>query len=358
VELSADANLRDNTAYFVYSPTPPLKTAVVATDGGAARALQLAAAPIPGDTNQLTELTDPARAAEVGWQDYALVLWQVPLPQGPVARSLRAYLEAGGVMVCFAPGASGTFAELGLSWGEPETAAENKSWSIDRWQERDGPLARTEEGLSLPLNELNISKRQAPGGFKTALANYEDGGSFLARANVGGGQILFCGSSLAADWSDLRDGLVLVPLVQRMLTVGAARLQRGNLVTCGENAWLNPGETPVSLDPPGKDLRVQAGVYRTGGRLVAVNRPAQEDETEKLGATEARALFAKLDVKLFEDKGGSDGQLQSELWRGVLFLMLLLLVGEAILILPPPIRVTPATTARTGGTTVRKGVAA
>ena len=83
-----------------------------------------------------------------------------------------------------------------------------------------------------------------------------------------------------------------------------------------------------------KDIRTQSGVYRSGARLVSVNRPSREDERDILDADKARALFGSLSTQLFEEQRSGVAKLQSELWRLFLFGMAAFLVIEAFLILP------------------------
>jgi hypothetical protein len=96
-----------------------------------------------------------------------------------------------------------------------------------------------------------------------------------------------------------------------------------------------------------KDLRTQAGVYRAGERLIALNRPAIEDEPEVLEATAAQALFDGLPFQMLTDERAERQSLQGEIWRLFLFLMLLCLVAESALILPArPKAATPRVPAR------------
>jgi hypothetical protein len=83
-----------------------------------------------------------------------------------------------------------------------------------------------------------------------------------------------------------------------------------------------------------KDVRLQAGIYRAGNRLVAVNRPAAENEMDLIEPAKARSLFGGVRVQLFAEQKQGEGKLQSELWRMFLFTMVLFLLVEALLILP------------------------
>jgi hypothetical protein len=324
VDLPADGNARNNRAFFVYGPPPALRAAVVSSDAINGPVLKLAVSPDPRNSNQVCQLITSVTPDTVHFDDLALVLWQAPLPEGDTAKRLTAFIEAGGVAVFFPSGKPGQFA--GGGWGETQTS--EKPFPASRWEDREGPLAKTEEGFNLPVSGLEIKKRQAIVGEKVFLAAFDDGAPLLTRRTLGKGQILFCAIQPKKDWSRLAEGPVLVPMVQRLLETGGHRFSLAASVACGD--WAGNG---TSIDTP-KDIRTQTGIYRSGGQLIAVNRPAREDDRERLDPAQVKALFGNVPVQLFEQKQGVNKALQSELWRFFLFCMLLFLLAEAILILP------------------------
>jgi len=83
-----------------------------------------------------------------------------------------------------------------------------------------------------------------------------------------------------------------------------------------------------------KDIRFEAGVYRNGDRLLAVNRPAAEDEPDVIDSDEARKLFEGLPVQTLEERRTNVEQIQGEIWRLFVFAMLLFLIAEGFLVLP------------------------
>jgi hypothetical protein len=332
IELPADDNPRDNAAFYVYGPPVPVRTLVVANEVGVGRLLRIAAAPFPGETNQMAEVITPDRAETVTWADYAMVLWHAPLPKGAVATGLKEYLNQGGAVWLFANGDPGQFE--GISFGDVQLAEAEKPWPITQWQRNEGLLANTEENLALPMNELAITRRQALGGVPGVLASFEDRNPFIVRKLVGKGELIACGASVEAEWSNLREGLVLVPAVQRLLAVGGRRFTQGGMMACGQVAATEAGETWTSVEGV-KDIRLHAGVYRSGNRLVAVNRPAAENEVEILEAAKVRGLFPGVKLQMFGEQKQGESRLQAELWRMFLFTMLLFMVAEAFLILPP-----------------------
>src|SRR5690606_18976850 len=135
-------------------------------------------------------------------------------------------------------------------------------------------------------------RRAAVAGGGTVLARFSDGTAFLTRQTTGLGMMYFCAASPSTDRSTLSDGLVLVPMVQRMHQEGASRLSAAAFVECGGSQVGTSARDWEAVDGrKGKDARFHAGVYRTGERLVAVNRPAIEDDQGKLAETEAQELF-------------------------------------------------------------------
>ncbi len=336
VELPADANLRDNRVYFIHSPPPLLRVAVVGGDLQSTRMLQFAAAPDRKNTNQVSEVLRADNLAKVEWKDYAAVLWQSKLPEGDTAKQLQAFVEMGGVVLFLPNGDAGKFGDQG--WGELQNAPADKDYPVARWEERDGPLAKTDEGLSLPVNELIVIRRQSITGDAVPLATFSDGAALLTRRNVGKGQVFFCATLPNLDWSDLSDGGVLVPMLQRVVQAGGRRFTQGAQLACGDlparsnERW----EAVLSSGGTAPDARLHTGVFRVANQIVAVNRPAREDENEVLDAPKAKELFAGVPVQLFEEKEGAADKKQTEVWRLLLAGMLLFLVVEGILILPEP----------------------
>lgn len=333
VELPADANGSDNAAYFVYSEETPLRAAVVGRDGVSTRVLSLAAAWIGQGTNTPARLD---RGEGGVWDRETLVVWQEPLPQGSASEQLRRWVQEGGVALFFPPAAADTNRFEGFGWGEQKSSTETRPFRVVKWDENQGPLAKTDEGLSLPLSQTAFFKRQAILGGGTTLAAFDDGMPLLVRQVIGKGEIYFCGSLPNPAWSSLMDGPVLVPMVQRLLVQGARRLQSASAIACGELGLADQSKAWVSIDAPGKDIRLNAGVYRLGERWLAVNRSKLEDDTELMDHASAPALFGENAVRLWEGReSGGESAMQGEVWRMFLACMLAFLMIEAWLVLPP-----------------------
>jgi hypothetical protein len=167
------------------------------------------------------------------------------------------------------------------------------------------------------------------------LASFADGAPFLVRKALGKGEVYFCATSPDPNWSSLADGSVLVPMLQRLITSGAKRLNAGVMLECGDSATRETGRwTRIDANGPGNP-RLQAGVYRAENRFVAVNRPAAENDQLTVSPDRARQLFRDVPFQLLQERGQPGDRLQGEIWRVFVTLMLLFLVLEGVLILPP-----------------------
>ena len=333
--LPADGNRLDNAAYFIYTPEPALRASIVGSESRGARVLQLA---IRAGVKSGTATVDLLPAVNLGrsvWEDNTLLVWKEGLPTGATAQRIRGFAEEGGTVLFLPPGLPDAQRFEGLGWGDVQSAPVDQPFRIVRWNESEGPLAKSDEGLSLPLADATFPRRQNIVGQKSVLAAFEDGSPFLARQSLGRGEIYFCASLPEREWSNLENGPVLVPMMQRLLQSGGRRWQQASSVDCGELGAVDRARRWESVDSPTpKDIRTQAGVYRSGERLLAVNRPKAEDDPEILSGEVVKRLFGSLGLQMLQDRPGQADNLQGEIWRLFVCAMLLFLVVEGILILP------------------------
>ena len=344
IGLPADANSQDNAAYFALAGDATLKATVVATDPDAGAFLRFASGTLTAEGPQFPSLRSRSEFATSKVGDESLLVWQGALPQGDEASRVKAFAEEGGVVVFFPPGQPSETQFLGLGWAAVGVADEAAPYTVDSWDQTDGPLVATEEGIRLPVNDTLFFKRQLILGTGTPLATFADGETWLMRQVVGRGQVVFCASLPHPEWSTLDEGFVLVPMMQRLLAAGSARLNRDRMVACGQLSVADRALNWQAVDgEAGKDIRTRAGVYQHGTRLIAVNRPTEEDEPGVMEAAEAKTAFGDISVQLFSEKEQGDEKLQGEIWRILLFVMLLFMLGESLLVLPAKSAVTKGT---------------
>jgi hypothetical protein len=347
-ELPADDNLRDNRSYFVYGGEAPLLGIVAADHPLAGRMLQLAVAPV-NSPQRSADLVAPEKPLALAGQTLGLIVWQGTLPAGATAAQLRRFASEGGAVLFLppsvaVPGAVATNALNELAWGEIQKTENNKPFRVTFWEEQEGPLEKTADGRSLPVAQLAVTRRAAlalpaltarePGWL--TLASFVDGKPFLARRAVGRGAFFACATLPAPDWSDLDDGRVLVPMIQRMLEQGAARFSPAEVAVCGEWKPAAPEDIWSAVEPAGRaEPLTQAGVYRCGQRWLALNRPAAEDVFEPLSSAQVRDLLPGVDATVTEDHVSTEtgSATPSEVWPLFVLLGVLFLLAEAWLTL-------------------------
>ena len=188
--------------------------------------------------------------------------------------------------------------------------------------------------MLLPLNQLTVKQRQKIVGEAAILAAFNDGQAFLARQTIGQGEVYFCSSLPLLTWSNLGDGMVIVPMIQRLLAAGSSRFQRNFIIETGRASAGDMQLEWTSAETGQRgNLQTEAGVYRSGDRWLVVNRPENENEFKRVEDEKVSALFSGLTFRLFQAQRDNTS-LQSEIWDKFLILMLIALLIEAWLICP------------------------
>jgi hypothetical protein len=270
-----------------------------------------------------------------------VLLWQAPLPDKEAAGAIQAFVARGGTAIFFpprSPDASSIFGVRWTTWQEPKGDA-----PVEGWRRDEDLLAHTLSGASLPVGELQVRRACGlSGGELTALATLKGGAPLLARAEIDGGGVYFCATTPAGGDSSLATGgVVLYVMVQRAMAAGAGSLGTTRQITAGEPTRDDPahweriagGEEAISTE-----FAAHRGVYASGTRLFAVNRPAVEESAAVLADRRVDDLFRGLDYSRVDDRAGSYSSLIQEIWRMFLVAMLIALMVEAGLCLPRPAR--------------------
>jgi hypothetical protein len=337
VSIPADANPADNDYWFVYDEPAPRHAVVVAEDAQAGRPLELAAAIAPESEVQCSAVViDEKQLDGIEWESLALLAWQAPLPSGPAADQVLAFVERGGVVLFFPPRVPGDTAFLGVRW--TSWSGDDTGLGVENWRGDQDLLAHTQSGAPLPLGTLQVRKSCGLAGELTPLASLRGGAPLLARAVSRRGGAYFCTTTAApADSSLESDGVVLYVLVQRALAAGARVLESTRAVVAGEptgdapTRWerLAGGGEAISTE-----YALHGGVYSAGDTLISLNRSAAEDEAPVLADRRVAELFRGLDFARVDDRAGNSGTLIREIWRLFLVAMLAAMLLEAGLCLP------------------------
>ncbi len=334
VEIPADDNPSDDTAYFVYGP-PPAYHAVIIGEGPAINRLRFAAAPDKNRTDRTADVVPAARAGGLDLKQAATVIWAAGTPDDATGKALQSWVEDGGVLLCVPPGGDSSPGPLGVTWSAVENAQARAPFRVTAWDDLDGPLARTDNGAPLPLARLEILRRQIPalGDSAHVYGAFADGRPFLAGRKTGAGFVFAMSVLPDAEWGNLGEGLVLLPAVQRLLALGSQRISPPAMALTGEwkpsasdEAWA-----PVETEKR-RDWRWHAGVYRSGSRMIALNRPDSEDAPETLDHSRLPDLLHG--VKLTVMAGALElraDRLQSEIWPMMLLGTMLFMCLEMLL---------------------------
>jgi hypothetical protein len=339
LSIPADGNPRNNAAFYAYGPARPVKSLIVAAPGETADYLTLAAAP-PGFGNLSTQRVDPAQATAAITAELAAILWAAPLPTGPTAEAVQRFLTSGGHVLFLAPGSASDISFVDLKWSDPVESEPGKFFILKDWNRGDGPLRDGIDGTPIAANRLKAIRRQIPQGDATPLARWEDGEPVITRRIVDHGTAWFLGSIPDYTWSNLGDADVLLPAVQRIINAGTDRFDASYLATVDSDAArLMAGETRTRLDdygtPDPANAGFEAGLYRLGERLLAINRPPQEDTPEILTREALDAVLDGTGYTLLDQAGqANDPSLSRDVWRAFLIAVLFFLLAEALLCLP------------------------
>lgn len=336
VELPADASPSDNLFYFVFDEPAVLRSVIVTDDEAEAGPLQTALEAAADPTRQYAAtVLPPARAAEIAWDDTALIVWNAPLPKADdlIAKQFANHLAAGRSILFLPTESPDNESFGGLHWGA--WSGGGKPASVEWWRNDTGLLANTRSGTALPVGELEVSRHCEILGEGTPLARLGENTPLLMRADLPGeGSAWFLGTLTGSGSSSLaRDGVVMFAMLHRALNTGARSLgkaqQREAAAAESLKDWKRLGETMLS-----SEQSLRAGILYKDDKLIALNRPLREDRPETLGKTALEELFTGLDHHIIEDQVENETSLASEVWRTFLFLMAIALLGEALLCMP------------------------
>lgn len=283
IRLPADGNAADNVAHFAVAEERPPRVGLQCEDPDIQAILALAADP----------LGEIAVETTVNAQSQALVICQGALPEE---------IPPGTHWLCFPP--------IDAAFETSETTLR-----IARWDQQVGPLRDTRNGDALPLASMQTF-RYVPRGVAEQgrlWATLANGQPWLWQSPHDDGRVVTsCVTLPQEDWSTLGDGLVLVPLVQRLIDAGQERFARVR--------WKPVTEAPWDV-----------GVAPEEGGWTVWQRPFTEDDTTILAEEILADLVGDLPLEPFALSSGESSAESSEWWRLFLVVALAFLLMESIL---------------------------
>ncbi|MBN1863596.1 MAG: BatA domain-containing protein, partial [Victivallales bacterium] len=340
VELPPDSNPADNFAYFAYGDTPGGKKLVFSKDSLLRKILSAAADPRKEGPKE-SEAKDLSLAGPAALDDVAMVVWQGSLPRGKAKQIIDAFIAKKGAAIFFPP-ADDSVAE---GWGEIVTSPPDSPLTVSAWERNLGPLADTASGDPLPLNSVSVLQSRQPAAADTThLALLSDGNPLLSMSHTSGGKpvnLYFCSTLPLQEWSNLGEGIVLVPMLERIFLEGARRFSMISFLDCAPMAlpadmeasaipWQSAADEKTRLS----ESRLVSGVFRTDIGIAVVNRPAIEDILGYLNQAAVRNLLQPQDIHFFHDPAGAGAPALSEIWRVLMMAMLVILLAESFMVSP------------------------
>ena len=316
----------DNACYLAYGVTTPPQVAVRAYNPRANLVLRSAS------QSELGKIADslPLKALE----EKQLLLRKVLIHQGKFEEGdeeiLKNFALNGATIVLFPPESANSSPSGFLSWGALEKGAKDEYFEISGWRKDSGLLANSSDGNRLPVDRLNIKVRRIPAQGEP-LAYYSDGKPFLTSMTVGKGVVYAFSTLPVKSWSELDNGYVLVPALQRLIEETASSNSFAQSWACGGRETK---EAELFESIGGETDRVpslHAGIYKIDGRLTAVNRPQEENERRFHQNDEIMGKLPGVSPRIVEDESSSDSTDRSEIWSFFLLLCLVMLLGEAFL---------------------------
>ncbi len=356
LDLPADDNPADNSAYFVFDEPAPRRTVVLSDDVTTAEAIRAAASAStePGVTYEANVFGTDA-IAQIPWADTALLFWQAPLPfpGTPEATLLKQHVAAGRSLILLPPPDDGGGVLFGVEWKDWAGSGE-QPFVVDWWRTETGLLANTRSGAPLPVSEVGIFRTRRFEGSDLPLMKVKDDLTVVARVltepDVNGdagmsGTVHVWGTLPRPDHSALAsEGVVFFVMLHRSLDAGAAAVSRARALGTGLGVLsgfrgVGSLET-VSDESPLAAPGLRSGAFEFGENvesrgLLALNRPEVEDDPRVLSPEALKPLLAGVDYRRIDDAVGSGSSLAAEIWRAFLVAMALALLAEAILCLPP-----------------------
>lgn len=334
VSIPKDQNPGDNSYYFAYGSSMDKKTAVI-SKGKYSQLLALAAAPLKGQSQSAVIIDENQLQATLS-DHCSLVIIQNSKLSENAEKTLLSFTERGGQVLLFPPLQEGSKVLNFIQASQVETAKKDQDFMVNTWDEFQGPLAKSRQGESLPVNKLYITSRQTPSISGQVMASYKDGKPFLSRFGHGKGAVYYCSSGIERKWSDLYKGGVLLPMIDRLVNDGAKQYSSVVNESCRYDASLDKIEL-LSGDEAAAYKSLSSGVYKDNEKVLVLNRPDEEDEDSQISEDSLEVIFSGLDFSMFNQTGNdSQETMQSELFSLFTILILLFLTVEGFMTLRKP----------------------
>lgn len=340
ISIPHDSRPSDDQAFFVFSPPKAADITIVAESPPIGALLATMSAPA-GMKDRNSKIINKRELNNLN--NCSLLIWQGELPDATQAELVGEYINNGGTALFFPPSVESSENNelIGFKWGAWQHAEQEDFFTINSWNHNRGPLRDSAENYPMPAHTVQAIKKASCLGHYSDIAQWNDKTPALAKIQQGKGTAFFLSVLPDYSWSNLADGHLLIPLLQRLIDEGNTSLNnKASLITGDIDIPGTPDTVYRKIDLLDRDLSSQkqaspyttAGVYALDADIFCVNRPREEDDTDQIGDDELKHLFDGMKISNFHTE--DTRSLVEEGWRLFLILSILFLLGEALLSMP------------------------
>ena len=268
--MPEDSSPFDNKSYYVLNRINWLKLAVTSSNQ---RVKEILLAATSHPERAKTTIIAEAKIDQFDLSKFDL--WILHANPAILAQPLiKSFIHEGGTMLFFPSPYEEGAPEKEKHSGEPSV------FSVQQWNQNQGILANSSSGQRIPFEFLKIRKRWLPK-MGEPLAFYGDGKPFLAAEQLGDGLTYYFSTLPLPAWSNLEEGFVLIPIIQRILSSIQATSLRNNLY-CGSAEAKALDDAKSLILSKNQTPFLNAGIYTSNQNLFALNRPPHESDFSKV----------------------------------------------------------------------------
>jgi len=337
IALPPDSNLEDNAIFFGFAPKKEEQAVIISNSDKAASILSAASAPEEAAGKQSSKTIRESELTNTNLDSVALAICQVN-PNKKTLLKLRSFAMQGGVVLFLPPLTINQPSDS--IWQKTRVFEKDNEVIVAEWNRREGPLADTVSGEQLSVDTLKLKKRTLlKESNAMAVALCSDGKPFLYVEKPGKGMIYYCTTLPLSSWSNLGNGIVIVPMLRRLVEEGSERLSDIALNYCGLQNKNSDKKSYKLLTTNLKGKTEINPVYNTGiftkdSKIIVINRPSEEDIIKEISDQELKTLFSENKICMFREENGSNSKMQAGIWRFFLIAMICALTLEGYLCAP------------------------
>lgn len=329
VEVIQGNRTNNTRSYFTYEKPTKLLSLVVSNDQESQQYLIASAKASSEGVSGFVQSVAPQQLLPL---DQAQVLiWNAPLPTGAKAENIERFITRGGVALFLPPTEDSDNTFLENQWANTFTASEGLSFKVVDYNRSDGLLRDGNDGVAIPINELECIKFRTLNTNATSLAQWSNQHPALSRQIHGDGSLYFCTTLPNYFWSSLADGDVLLPLMKRLNEQASNSASKAQFYVVGseqsvkifnQNSW----ECLLPETSDSTEASLSAGVFSYDDVTFAQNRDPLEMRSSTLSMADILSFIPSASFT-----NNSNEKTPRPIWHLFAYLTVAFLIGESLL---------------------------